>query len=525
MHSAFWLEHRIWGDELLGYHLVNIALHASSAFLLALILRELAVPGAIAAACLFALHPVQVESVAWISELKNTLSTVFYLASALVYLRFADTRRRDAYGVAFLLYVLALLTKSVTATLPASLLIVAWWQRGRLEWRRDAEPLIPFFAIGIAAGLFTAWFERNLLGAQGAGFELTAIERVLLAGRVVWFYLGKLFWPSELMFIYPRWRISQAEWAQYLHPLGVALALLALWSMRRRSRAPLATLLLFGVALAPALGFVNVFPFRFSFVADHFQYLATIPVIAFVCAAGATLPVPGLILLLLVGIPLAVLANRHAREFASAETLYRATLASNPDAWIAHNNLATLLMAHGQVREAREQYMEALRLDPNVVETQVNVGRVLIEERALPEAIEHLREAVRLDPRHPEAHANLGVALLRQGQLAEAIAEFEQTLRLAPAHALARTNLAVAHQKLGIGEAKAGRFDQAIAHFESAAQFAPDDATIRYNLGTAYLAAGRPRDASAQLREALRLDPNLAQARANLAIADESAGR
>ncbi len=532
-HSAFWLQHRLWGDEVLGYHLVNVGLHAISAFLLALILRRLRVPGAIVAAAIFALHPVNVESVAWISELKNTLSTVCYLGAALLYLRFAETRRGSAYAGALLLFVLALWSKSVTATLPAALLIVCWWQRGRNGWRRDVVPLLPLFAIGLAAGLFTAWVERHYIGAQGAEFHLTLIERGLLAGRAVWFYLGSLVWPAGLVFVYPRWQISQGVWWQYLFPVAAALVLLAFWMVRERSRAPLAAFLLFGVALAPALGFVDVFPFRYSFVADHFQYLATIPFAACAGAAAVLLlrrtrfdsPASGIVAAILIGAPLALAANRHAADFVSAETLYRATLARNPDAWMAHNNLATILMAVGRAGEAREQFMESLRLDPEVLETQLNVGRLLIDEGALPEAVEHLREAIRLGPGRADAHSNLGVALLRQGNTTGAVAEFEEALSRDPALAQAHTNLVAVHQQLGVAEAQAGRLPQAIRHFEAAVREAPQDAAIRYNLGTAYLASGRPREAVVQLREALRLNPALTAARDNLAAAQQQGAR
>src|SRR5262245_54087334 len=231
-HSTFWVLHTIWGDQTLGYHLLNIVLHASSAFLLALILERLAVPGSVLAAFIFALHPVQVESVAWITELKNTLSGVLYLASALAYLHFDSSRRARPYVLSFGLFLLALFSKSVTATLPAALLVVFWWKRGRLEWNRDVVPLLPFFACGIAAGLTTAWVERTFIGAEGGEFQFTLIERCLIAGRAFWFYLTKLAWPADLIFIYPRWQISQRIWWQYLFALGAVALLAAAWTMR-----------------------------------------------------------------------------------------------------------------------------------------------------------------------------------------------------------------------------------------------------------------------------------------------------
>ena len=289
VHSVFWLQHRLWGDDMLGYHLVNIILHGLSAFLIAVILQRLSVPGAWLAAVIFALHPVHVESVAWVTELKNTLSGVLYLSAMLVYLRFDQARKRHLYAGALALFVLALLSKTVTATLPAALLVIFWWRRGRLEWRRDVRPLVPFFVIGAAGGLLTAYVERTLIGAQGAEFQFTIVERCLIAGRAIWFYLGKLFLPINLMFIYPRWQVSQAVWWQYLYPAGVLVLLAALWRMRKRSRAPLAAMLLFCGTLFPVLGFFNVFPFRFSFVADHFQYLASMAVIALFSAIVAGL--------------------------------------------------------------------------------------------------------------------------------------------------------------------------------------------------------------------------------------------
>ena len=286
LHSAFWLQHKLWGDATLGYHLVNILLHATAALLVALVLRRLHVPGAYLAAAIFALHPVHVESVAWITEQKNTLSGVFYLAAMLVYLRFDQTRKKSIYGCALGLFLLALLSKTVSATLPGALLVILWWQRGRLSWRKDVLPLLPFFVLGVLGGLLTAWVERTVIRAEGAAFEFTIVERFLIAGRAICFYLGKLFWPVNLTFIYPRWQVSQAIAWQYLFPAGALLLAAALWPVRRRWRAPLAALLFFIGTLFPALGFLNVFPFRYSLVADHFQYLASLGVITLVAAAG-----------------------------------------------------------------------------------------------------------------------------------------------------------------------------------------------------------------------------------------------
>ncbi|HEX4200518.1 MAG TPA: hypothetical protein VHY59_03295, partial [Chthoniobacterales bacterium] len=289
VHTVFWLEHKLWGDAPLGYHLVNLLLHCISALLLLKILRRLEVPGGWLAAAIFVLHPVQVESVAWISELKNALSGVFYLSSGLVYLEFDRTRKLGPYLTAVALFLLGLLSKTVIATLPAALLVIFWWKRGRLSFRRDALPLIPFFILGITAASFTAWVERTLIGAEGSAYNFSFVERVLIAGRVIWFYIGKLFWPLDLIFIYPRWEISQSIWWQYLFPVTVALTLAILVWVSRWRRAPLAGMLFFIGTLVPVLGFLNVYPFRYSLVADHFQYLALLGIVVPVSAGIALL--------------------------------------------------------------------------------------------------------------------------------------------------------------------------------------------------------------------------------------------
>lgn len=523
-HSAFWLQARLWGDATVGYHLVNVGLHATSAWLILLVLRRLAVPGALLAALLFAVHPVQVESVAWMSELKNTLSTALYLAAALLYLRFDEGRERRHYLGALALFTAALLAKTVTASLPVALAVVIWWRRGALRWRQDAAPLAPMLALGAAAGLLTAWVERAHIGAEGAEFDLTPVGRVLLAGRAAWFYLGKLAWPAELSFVYPRWRIDPSDPWQYLPPLLLAGALLGLWWMRGRTRAPLATLLLFLAGVAPALGLVDVFPFRYSFVADHFTYLASIPALAF-AAAGVTWAAGKLgwssrAARVAVGAallaPLAVLTVVQSRHYVSAEALYRATLQRNPEAWLAHNNLGLLLAADGRLDEARGHFHEALRLAPEIAEHQMNVGRLLVAEGALEEGVRHLREAVRLDSTAVNAYSNLGVALMRQGRLEDALAELDRALALRPGHPEATRNASLVRQELGVRRAQDGDLRGAAGHLREAARLTPDDATIRYNLGTALLALGRRTEAAREFEEALRLNPNFPEARANL---------
>ena len=525
VHSAFWVLGKVSGERTLGYHLLSIILHATSAFLIALLLRRLAVPGAALAAVVFALHPVHVESVAWISELKNTLSGMLYLGAALVYLSFDRTRRTDAYVAALLLFICALSSKTVTASLPAALLVVFWWQRGRVEWR-DVLPLVPFLALGVAAGLYTAWFERHVIGAQGDEFSFSLIERSLIAGRAFWFYLQKLLWPVDLIFVYPRWQISQDQGWQYAYPVAALGLLAAAWAVRRRSRAPLAALLLFGGTLFPALGFFDVFPFRYSFVADHFQYLASIPVIAFASAAFiANVPAGGAhrleaTIMLALGTLLGVLTWSQSSHYASAETLYRVTLAKNPSCWMCQNNLALPLLqgSRDQIERAVPLLEESLRINPNHVEALNNLGVAYRKLGRFEDALRAHERAVQLAPGSPSAHNNLGGDAHALGRFEEALSHYDAALRLDPRFAVALRNRGATLLQLG-------RLDEAARSVEASLEIDPGSAEAHHTLGTVLLRGRRPDQAIARFNEALRLDPGHAEARNNLGMALEVTGR
>jgi hypothetical protein len=290
VHTTFWVERHLWGLRPFGYHLVNVLLHLANAFLLWYLLEHLAVRGAWLAAAIFALHPVHVESVAWITERKNVLSGLFYLLAGACFLRFLGllggvTRRWSWYVAGFVLFLCALLSKTVTATLPLALFLVLWWKRDRVRGR-DVAPLVPPLAVGVAFGLVTLWIERHHVGAQGDLFTLSPLSRWLLAGRALWFYASKIVWPSRLSFFYPRWPVDPAVGWQYLFPLAAASVVVSLWVARRRiGKAPSAAVAFFAVTLFPALGFFDVYPMRFSWVADHFVYLASAGLIALVAAA------------------------------------------------------------------------------------------------------------------------------------------------------------------------------------------------------------------------------------------------
>jgi len=486
VHTTFWIEYRLWGLAPLGYHLTNVLLHALSAILLWCLLRRLAIPGAWLAAAVFALHPVHVESVAWVTERKNVLSAAFYLAAAHAWLSFrpldgdrpAVRETWRGYAAVVALFLGALLSKTVTATFPAAMLLIVWWKTGRVP-RRQILPAAPLLAVGAAMGVLTAWMERSVVGAAGGAWDLTFAERLLVAGRAAWFYAAKLVWPRPLIFIYPRWPIDAGSAAQYLPPIAAASVLVLLWAMRGRiGRAPLAGSLFFVGTLFPALGFLNVYPMRYSFVADHFQYLASLGVLVPVvgCAAASipdrgpwhrSAPVLGAALLAVLG----ALTLRQSAVYSDPETLWRDTLAKNPGAFSAHNNLGALLLARGDTREAREHFEQAARIAPDAPEAYDNLGIVLHEEGRYAEAIELYRKALDLDPLFADAHNNLAITLAAVGKLDEAVFQFEEAIRARPSFARARYNLGLALLRLG-------RADAAFSALAEAARYDPADPDI-----------------------------------------------
>jgi tetratricopeptide (TPR) repeat protein len=512
LHGAFWLEHRMWGDAVVGYHLTNLALHALSACLVVMIVKRLSLPGAWFAGFVFALHPVHVESVAWIAEQKSTLSGVLYLASLLTYLHFDQDRRKSKYLLATVLFVLALLSKTVTATLPAVLLVIFWWRRGRLEWKRDVQPLLPWLALGLSAGLFTSWVERTLVGARGADFLLTPVQRVLIAGRAICFYARKLLWPTNLTFFYPHWKIDPAVWWQWLFPAGVLAFGTGLVFAARRYRGPLAGFLIFSGTLFPVLGFLNVYPFRYSYVADHFQYLASLGIIVPLTSvlvraserisSRRAVSIACCFMLILV---LGVLTWRQSRMYRDSETLYRESLARNPGSWLAHYNLGVLLAERpGRIPDAIAEYQAALRIRPDYPEAHVNLGFALSRTPGrIPDAIAEYQAALQIKPDYAEAHNDLGIALsFTPGRLPDAVAEYQAALQIEPEYAEAHNNLGNSLSQVP------GRQPEAIAEYQAALRINPEYAEAHYNLGNLLARIpGRQREAIAEYRAALRIRP------------------
>jgi protein O-mannosyl-transferase len=526
VHSVFWIEQKLWGDSVLGYHLINILLHGFAAIVLLQILLRLKVPGAWLAAGLFALHPVQVESVAWISEIKNTLSGLFFFCSILAYFNFDQNRSRVAYFGSLALFLFGLMCKTAIAPLPAIILAVLWWRGGRLRLRDDVVPSLPFFGFGIGAGLFTAWVERNFVGAHGTAFQLSILQRCLIAARDFWFYLFKLLWPVKLTFIYPRWQISGAIWWQYLFPLTLILLLALIWRLRKKNRGSLAAVLVFLGLLFPALGFINVYPFIYSFVADHFQYLACVAPLTLV-AAGITIALdsvaPGKIFLratvyAVLLLTLGLLSWRQSRDYHDIETLWRTTIARNPDCWMAYSNLGSFLSGRGNVDEAIRDFRKALELWPNQSRDHNNLGKALVQKDRIAEAMDHFQTALRISPDDPDTESNIGAALLQQGDLDEAMSHLRRAVEKWPRHAQAHINL-------GNALLQKREADDAIAEYQKTLALPFDHAESLYSIGNALRQKGDVEEAIIQYRTAIALRPDYANAHNNLANALRQTGR
>ncbi|MGA3284672.1 MAG: tetratricopeptide repeat protein [Verrucomicrobiota bacterium] len=568
--TLFWLGYQLWGLNPLGYHLLNVALHSLVAVLLWQILERLKVRGAWLAGAIFALHPVCVMSVAWMTELKNTLSAALALGAGWAYVRFAGLGVYGAaaanddnpgpsasgtdwrYGVlALALFLLAMFAKTAVSFLPVTLLLVAWWQQERLVWRK-VVPLLLMLVLVAVMGEVTFYIER-LYGAVGTGFKLDWLERVLVSGRSFWFYLGKLFFPYPLTFIYERWNINYAAGWQYLYPAATVGLFAALWWTRRViGKGPFAAMLHFYISTSLLILVVVLYMTQYSFVSDHWQYFGCMSVLA-LAAAGITRVLDWLekwnrfLKPVLVGtllLVLGLLTWRQAGMYTDLETLWRTTLARNPDCLMAHYNLGNLLSNQGRIEEAMEHYHKALQINPNFSKALYNLGMALAAKGRFDEAIKNFYRAIQINPNYPEALNNLGNALAAQGRFDEAIAYYRKAIQIKPNYCEAQYNLgnalaaqgrfdeAIAYYRkaiqikpyfsealdnLGNALAAQGRFDEAIENYRQAIQLNSNHPEIFFHLGMAFDQLGRTREAVAQYREALRLNPNLTGALNNLA--------
>ncbi|MGD1020993.1 MAG: tetratricopeptide repeat protein, partial [Verrucomicrobiia bacterium] len=509
------------------YHVENVLLHAASAVLFWQLLRRLETPGAWLAGAIFALHPVMVESAGWITERKNVLSLVFYLGALLAYGRFDSFWKEDnsaspvrhwgAYGLAVLLCLGALLAKTTAFSLPAIIVLIGWWKRGRVRWREDVVPTLPMFAMAIGLCLLTGWLEKTHVGAQGADFALTFPQRCLIAGRATWFYIGKLLWPVNLCFVYPRWQPDAGSWREWLYPVAAVGALIGLWLARRwMGRGPVTAAFFFVGTLFPLLGFFNAYGMRYSFVWDHWVYLPSLGLIALAAAlatrAAVVLRAPRVFhgVAAVVLVVLGTLTWRQTHVYQNLETLWRDTLAKNPQCWMAHGNLGTLLLQEGKVSDAIGQFEQAVQIKPDDAEAHNNLGGVLLQMGRPGEAFVHAEQAIRIQPDLEGAHVNLGNALLQLGKIHEAISQYEEALRIRP-------DFAEAHYNLANALLRVRNVTDAITHYQQALRIKPDYAEAHCNLGVALAEAGRLPEAIEHVQRALRIRPDYAPAQIALA--------
>jgi tetratricopeptide (TPR) repeat protein len=525
--TTFWMEHALWGLGPLPYHLVNVLLQGACAVLLWRVLRSLRVQGAWLGAALWALHPVAVESVAWITEMKNTESGLFFLLSILFFVRWLRAKYLDGrtgeswnYALTLLFAALAMASKSSTVILPFVLCLCAWWMEGRWHWR-NLMSVVPIFLMSIAASALSIWTQSLALatGVTDPQWVRTWPERLATAGDTVWFYLGKLLWPHPLITIYPRWQIDAGQWVSYL-PLLAAIVILAIFWLKRElwSRACFFAFAYFMAALLPVLGLINNPIFRFSLVFDHLQYLASIGPLALagtglVRFSDFVIPKkPWLQSTLCAGLLLILGMASWQRiwVYQSQETLWTDTLAKNPNTWLGHCNLGVVLFQKGQVDDAVAQYQKALEINPNYVAAHYNLGNALFQKGQLDQALAQYQKAIEINPNDAEARINLGNALFQNEQLDEAVAQFQRAIEINP-------NDAEAHYNLGNALFQKGQLDEAVAQFQKALEIDPNSFATHYNLGGAFFQKGQLDEAITQFQEVLRLKPDFSPAQDNLA--------
>jgi protein O-mannosyl-transferase len=520
VYTMFRFERAWWGLSPTGYHFVNILLHIANALILWSLLARLRVPGAWLAGAIFALHPVQVESVAWITERKNVLMGLFFLLTIRAWVEFVDKQTKHRwffYVLALLLYALALFSKTTACTLPAALLLILWLQGRRINQRQLVQ-LVPFVVLALGMGLLTVWWERYHQGTRGPLFAISPPERLLIASRAIWFYLGKLIWPSNLTFIYPRWIVSPTHLLEYawLAALG-GLCAVIFFARRYVGRSLEVAALFFVATLSPVLGFIMLYTFRYTFVADHYQYLASIGPIALASVGITTLAASFKVsrhfifgAAVCIVAALAVFTWRQSTMYADIEALWRTTIARNPGCWMAHNNLGIVLSQKGEIDEAIAHYRKTLEMSPDFADADYNLGNALLQKGEIDAAILHCQRAVTIQPNDPDAQVALGNALFQKGLIDESIVHYQKALAIRPYYVTAHYNLSSAFLKKG-------EIDKAILHCQAVLSIQPEHADAHTILASAFLQKGEIGNAIEQYKKTLEIAPRSVPALNNLA--------
>ena len=472
VYTSFWLEHKLWGLAPLGYHAVNLLLHLVNVLLIWLLLQRLAAPGAWVVAAVFAVHPLHVESVAWVIERKDMLSGLFYLTAALTWIGFVEAPRRGRYVLALGLFTAGLLSKSIVVTLPAALLIWHWWRDGRVT-RTELTRLTPFFGVALVVTAFDLSFYTS---REPLALGYSVVDRVLIAARALWFYAGKLLWPTDLAVIYPLWEIDAADPVAWTYVLAAAALAAILWFGRQRlGRGPFAGALFFAVTLSPVLGFVDYGYMQFSLVADRFQYLAGLGVLAVLLGAAASGAgrLPAVTRAGAAGVLVAVLAAlgtltwRQAGIYRDGVTFFSHIIAHNPQARDAHLNLVGPLSDANRDEEALAAARVGIERRPDNPDAYSNLGRLLLRLERLEEAEAALRTALALAPRHPTTLQNLGEVLRKSGRGDEAVEMYRRVIDV-------DADLAPSHAGLGMALFETGRHEEALTVLDRALALEPD---------------------------------------------------
>jgi len=546
-HPLTWLslmaDNQIYGLRPWGYHLTSLLLHGANTVLLFLLLQRMtnACWRSALVAVLFGLHPLHVESVAWVAERKDVLSTLFWMLTMLMYVRYAEhsgvqsagsplatsrvTRRAPLYyALALAFFIGGLMSKTMVVTLPLVLLLLDWWPLQRAElrtqgsWRKGRVKMIgekiPFFAAAVVFGVITI-HGQNKLGTLPTIIELSILRRLQSAVFAYWGYLSQLCWPVDLAIFYP-YPAAVSAWRLALGAAAlVVVSGLLLRASRKRPYLGLGWMW-YLITLLPVSGLVQVSGFSH---ADRFTYVPLIGIfLAAVWWARDQLRARpgGIVGLWVIGMVLAGLCllgtRRQLGYWKDGEALFRRALAVTANDSLTRNGLGDALLTKGQVSLAIEQLEEALLLEPAYSEAHNNLGIAFLQDGQPQKSIEHLREAIRLTPGKTQARINLGIALGKEGRLDEAIEELRQALRQAPDNPNA-------HCTLGDALVAKGQLAEATTEYRQAVQLAPDDAALHHGLGVALGIAGNAPEAINEFQAAITIKPDYPEAHANLGSA------
>lgn len=514
-YTTLWLEWRHWGMNPIGYHVTNVLLHGLSCIILWRIFERLKFPGAWFAALLFAVHPVNVESVAWVAERKNVLAMFFFTITAWAFIRYTQTDQKRFYGLSLTAFVLSLLAKPAAAPWPVVAFALMWWTSRNAvtpseklvsPWPLVAKCFVrtlPFFLLTIVLSAATVWFQYNrAIGkVDGHLHYPDLLTRMTAAASIPWFYLGKALVPWGLTLAYPLWNVNPHALIYWLPAVAFLALFMVLWVYRERGAKPyLVGLAYFVLLISPVLGFFKMASHRYCFVADRWEYFA-LPAVTVLVAITLKRFKFFNIAAVIIATTFACLSFAQAKVYRNHESLWRDALQKNPSSWLAANGLGFSLQAAGRLDDAIACYNRSLGINPDQAEAHCNIGDALLSQGKTILATEHFREAIRIDPTYATSHYNLACVLQQEGKIDEAVSEYREALRT-------HSDWAHAHYNLGTALQQQGKVDEAIAEFRLALKYDDHYAPAYNNLGCLLAMQGKHHEGIAQIQRALELVPN-----------------